>query len=103
MILTTPSCRIWSANYRLSVRNSAAAGVPTTSATHGAGAKTFHHDVVGDLELSYESVDMISDPGLTLTLYVAEPASPTAHALDLLASWTAQQVSEAADHSERLT
>jgi MmyB-like transcription regulator ligand binding domain len=73
--------------------------------THGAGAKTFHHDVVGDLELSYESVDMISDPGLTLTLYVAEPASPTAHALDLLASWTAEQLPEPAtgDHSEHLT
>ena len=34
---------------------------------------------------------MISEPGLTLTLYAAEPASPTAHALDLLASWTATQ------------
>jgi transcriptional regulator with XRE-family HTH domain len=55
---------------------------------HGAGTKTFHHREVGDLELGYESVDMISDPGLTLTLYAAEPASPTAHALDLLASWT---------------
>jgi hypothetical protein len=32
---------------------------------------------------------MISDPGLTLTLYAAEPASQTAHALDLLASWAA--------------
>jgi len=32
---------------------------------------------------------MISDPGLTLTIYVAEPASPTAHGLDLLASWAA--------------
>jgi hypothetical protein len=56
---------------------------------HGAGTKTFHHRDVGDLELAYESVDMISDPGLTLTIYAAEPASPTAHALDLLASWTA--------------
>jgi transcriptional regulator with XRE-family HTH domain len=56
---------------------------------HGAGTKTFHHQEVGDLELAYESVDMISEPGLTLTLYAAEPASPTAHALDLLASWTA--------------
>lgn len=55
---------------------------------HGAGTKHFHHTVVGDLELAYESVDMISDPGLTLTIYAAEPASPTAHALDLLASWT---------------
>ena len=31
---------------------------------------------------------MISDPGLTLTLYAAEPASRTADALALLASWT---------------
>ncbi|KAB7759125.1 helix-turn-helix transcriptional regulator [Mycolicibacterium mucogenicum] len=54
---------------------------------HGAGVKHFHHTVVGNLELAYESVDMISDPGLTLTVYVAEPASPTAHALELLASW----------------
>ena len=39
---------------------------------------------------------MISEPGLTLTLYAAEPASPTAHALDLLASWTASQNTDAA-------
>ena len=63
---------------------------------HGAGSKTFHHQVVGDLELAYESVDMISEPGLTLTLYAAEPASPTAHALDLLASWTASQNTDTA-------
>ena len=37
--------------------------------------------------LAYESVDMIADPGHTL--YAAEPNSPTAHALDLLASWAA--------------
>jgi transcriptional regulator with XRE-family HTH domain len=63
---------------------------------HGAGTKHFHHHDVGNLELSYESVDMISEPGLTLTLYAAEPGSPTAHALDLLASWTA-----AINHSTR--
>ena len=54
---------------------------------HGAGTKRFHHPVVGPLDLAYESVDMIAEPGLTLTIYAAEPASPTAHALDLLASW----------------
>jgi len=54
---------------------------------HGAGTKQFHHQVVGNLEVAYESVDMISEPGLTLTLYAAEPASPTADALALLASW----------------
>ena len=72
---------------------------------HGAGTKQFHHTLVGDLELAYESVDMISDPGLTLTLYVAEPASPTAHALELLASWTAEQMPDAVvvEDSRRLT
>ncbi len=31
---------------------------------HGAGTKHFHHQVVSNLELAYESVDMISEPGL---------------------------------------
>jgi transcriptional regulator with XRE-family HTH domain len=56
---------------------------------HGAGTKTFHHDVVGRLELAYESMDLVSEHGLNLTIYAAEPASETAHALTLLASWAA--------------
>jgi transcriptional regulator with XRE-family HTH domain len=56
---------------------------------HGAGTKTFHHTAVGELELAYESVDMVSDPGLTLTIYAAEPASRTAQALALLGSLAA--------------
>ena len=58
---------------------------------HGAGTKHFHHQVVDNLELAYESVDMISEAGLTMTIYAAEPGSPTEHALALLASWTATQ------------
>jgi hypothetical protein len=54
-------------------------------------AKSFHHTAVGDLELAYESVDMLSEPGLTLTIYAAEPASRTAEALSLLASLTAPE------------
>ena len=45
--------------------------------------------MVGDLTLAYESLDLRSDPDLTLTIYSAEPASPTATALALLASWAA--------------
>jgi transcriptional regulator with XRE-family HTH domain len=56
---------------------------------HGAGTKQFHHTAVGELDLAYESMDMISEPGLTLTLYAAEPASRSAEALALLGSWTA--------------
>jgi hypothetical protein len=32
---------------------------------------------------------MVSEPGLTLTIYAAEPGSSTEHALALLASWAA--------------
>jgi hypothetical protein len=57
--------------------------------THGTGTKHFHHHVVGDLALAYESLDLRAEPGLTMTIYAAEPNSPTAHALALLASWAA--------------
>jgi hypothetical protein len=44
--------------------------------THGTGVKHFHHRIVGDLELAYESMDLRADPDLTMTLYTAEPHSP---------------------------
>jgi transcriptional regulator with XRE-family HTH domain len=56
---------------------------------HGTGIKHFHHSVAGDLALAYESTALIAEPGLALTIYAAEPASPTAEALALLASWAA--------------
>jgi MmyB-like transcription regulator ligand binding domain len=59
--------------------------------THGTGTKHFHHHIVGDLALAYESLDLRAEPGLTMTIYAAEPNSPTAHALALLASWAATQ------------
>jgi hypothetical protein len=57
--------------------------------THGTGIKTFRHHIVGDLTLTYESLDLRAEPDLTLTIFSAEPQSPTAHALTLLASWAA--------------
>ncbi len=59
--------------------------------THGTGVKRYHHRVVGDLTLAYESFDLRAEPGLSMTIYAAEPHSPTAHALLLLASWAATQ------------
>jgi transcriptional regulator with XRE-family HTH domain len=55
--------------------------------THGTGVKQFHHRVVGDLSLAYESMDLRAEPDLTMTVYAAEPGSPTEDALRLLASW----------------
>lgn len=56
---------------------------------HGTGMKNFHHHVVGDLTLAYEGLEMAAEPGLTLTIYAAEPGSPSEDALRLLASWAA--------------
>ncbi|MEU2289152.1 helix-turn-helix transcriptional regulator [Streptomyces sp. NPDC013178] len=56
---------------------------------HGTGTKRFHHSVVGELTLAYEDLDMTAEPGLTLTVYTAEPGSPSEERLRLLASWAA--------------
>jgi hypothetical protein len=56
---------------------------------HGTGFKTFHHPIVGALTLAYEGLEMAAEPGLTLTLYTAEPGSKSANGLNLLASWAA--------------
>jgi transcriptional regulator with XRE-family HTH domain len=58
---------------------------------HRTGHKRLHHPVVGDLDLTYEAYDLPADPGLRMLVYTAEPASPTADALNLLASWAATQ------------
>jgi homoaconitase/3-isopropylmalate dehydratase large subunit len=34
---------------------------------HGTGTKRFHHHIVGDLTLAYESLEMVAEPGLTMT------------------------------------
>ncbi|WP_435190029.1 helix-turn-helix transcriptional regulator [Streptomyces sp. bgisy126] len=58
---------------------------------HGTGTKRFHHPAVGDLTLAYEGLEMAAEPGLTLTIYTAEPASPSDEGLRLLATWAATQ------------
>ena len=57
--------------------------------THGAGTKRFHHPVVGELTLAYEELAITAEPGLVLMVYTAEPGSPSAERLRLLASWAA--------------
>lgn len=56
---------------------------------HGTGTKRFHHHAVGELTLAYETMALNAEPGLSLTIYAAEPASPSAQALTLLGTWAA--------------
>ena len=54
---------------------------------HGSGTKRFNHPVVGELTLVYEELAITAEPGLVLLIYTAEPGSPSAERLQLLASW----------------
>jgi hypothetical protein len=53
------------------------------------GVKRFNHPVVGELQLSFNRLDVSADPGLMIVAYTAELGSPCAEALGLLASWAA--------------
>jgi transcriptional regulator with XRE-family HTH domain len=71
--------------------------------THDSGVKNMRHPLVGELELSFEVMELIGDPGLTMWVYTAEPASKSEQGLSLLASWTATPDEETthADHEEQ--
>ena len=66
---------------------------------HRTGTQQFHHPVVGYLDLDFDAMDHLdldfeamelpADIGLTVTAYSAEPGTPSADALTLLASWMA--------------
>jgi transcriptional regulator with XRE-family HTH domain len=53
---------------------------------HTKGVKQLHHPVVGELELSFNRLEVLADD-LTIVVYTAEPGSKSAETLRLLASW----------------
>jgi transcriptional regulator with XRE-family HTH domain len=67
---------------------------------HGAGFKTFRHPVVGEITIAYEGLEMAAEPGLTLTIYTAEPGSPSEEAMRLLASWAATEYAQLAGQQQ---
>ena len=68
---------------------------------HRTGVKRFHHPVVGDLTLDFESLDLPGDPGQKMLAYSAEPGSPSRERLELLASWATTPTAARAEHDER--
>ncbi|WP_188668396.1 helix-turn-helix transcriptional regulator [Tersicoccus solisilvae] len=58
---------------------------------HRTGRKRLHHPIVGDLDLSFEALELPADPGLRINVYTADPGTPSEDALKVLASWVATQ------------
>ena len=66
---------------------------------HNKGEKRFNHPVVGELELSFNRIELPADPDLMIVTYTAEPGSKSAEAFGLLASWAATEEAQATDPS----
>jgi transcriptional regulator with XRE-family HTH domain len=58
---------------------------------HQTGIKSVHHPIVGDLDLTFETLDLTSERGLQMLVFSAEPGSAAHDGLQLLASWAATQ------------
>ena len=56
---------------------------------HRAGVKHVRHPEVGNLELTFEMMELAADPGLSIVTYTAEPGTRSDEALALLGSWAA--------------
>ena len=54
---------------------------------HDPGHKRIHHPIVGDLDLTYEALDVTSTRGLALIAFTAQPGTPSHDGLQLLANW----------------
>lgn len=65
------------------------------------GHKHLHHPVVGDLELDWEALTVSADPDQQIYIWTAQPGSPSADALNILAAWTATEDIESSDLSAR--
>ena len=63
---------------------------------HHDGTKTFHHPVVGTLELGYcsRALPSADRSDLRLTIYTAVPGSPSEDGLKLRASWATPSTSD---------
>ena len=61
---------------------------------HRSGRKRLRHPAVGELDLNFEAMELPSEPGLRLNVYTADPDTPTADGLRLLATWAATRAAE---------
>ncbi|MFE7721453.1 helix-turn-helix transcriptional regulator [Nocardia rhizosphaerihabitans] len=59
--------------------------------SHSRGRKVVHHPAVGTMDLAYDDFALPGDPHVSITTYTADPGTPSADALTLLATWAETQ------------
>ncbi|MGY3127469.1 transcriptional regulator with XRE-family HTH domain [Agrococcus sp. UYP33] len=64
---------------------------------HRTGVKAVTHPLVGEIDLSFEALDVSTERGLQLIAFTAEPGSASDGALRLLASWAASESAVSVD------
>ncbi|MFC9504862.1 helix-turn-helix transcriptional regulator [Streptomyces sp. NPDC057002] len=71
---------------------------------HSRGRKTVNHPAVGQMDLAYDDFALPGDPHVSITTYTADPGTPSADALTLLATWadTQKQPQTISDDVRRL-
>ena len=82
-IPTTGGCPTSSGSSPREAPSSGSAGRPTTFKLHRTGVKRLRHPLVGEPTLDFEALELSGDPGQSMLIYTAEPASPTCRSLDL--------------------
>lgn len=61
---------------------------------HRTGAKRLNHPLVGEITLSFETLEVAADPGQRINIYTAEPGSHSGVALGLIASWAGSRTDQ---------
>ena len=59
---------------------------------HRTGTKGINHPIVGELNLTFQGMDLSSDRGLQMLVFSAEPGSTSYDGLQLLANWASTHV-----------
>ncbi|SKC39965.1 helix-turn-helix transcriptional regulator [Okibacterium fritillariae] len=59
---------------------------------HRSGSKSVHHPIVGDLDLTYQGMDLAADRGLQMLVFSAEQGSVSEERLQLLANWAQSEM-----------
>ncbi len=69
---------------------------------HRTGQKAFRHPEVGEIEVTYDVLELPGETGLAITTFSCEPGTTSADRLALLATWAATQQVAAGDRRQHI-